>query len=167
METAKYVGRKVICIFLTVCAFIVLRVMLYLFVEFIINAHEYNHDLPAPRCTHSGDRGVPKVIHQVMFNSTIPKTYLDARSNCQKVNNDFVSILWNKSMVDTLVHTHYPFIEELFYGYDIWVKRADVARYLIIHKHGGIYIDMDTNCTGRFVLFAGFCFMYGCFLYSD
>lgn len=125
------------------------KVFAYLYAEFISNSHAYTHDQVPPRCPPSGHRDIPKVIHQVMFNRSIPKPYLDAREQCNRLNKGFVSILWNKTMVDQLVRTHYPFIHSLFDSYDIWVKRADVARYLVIHHHGGIYIDMDTNCTGR------------------
>lgn len=150
-ERAKCLQRKLIWIAFIVVFLIIFRVFFYLFAEFILHTHVYMHDKQPRECpTNGGD--IPKVIHQVMFNTSIPKPYQDAREKCKQINKDFVNVLWNKTMVDNLVHTHYPFLKELFYGYDVWVKRADVARYLIIHHHGGIYIDMDTNCTGRYVL---------------
>lgn len=148
MDKAKW---KIIWVVLIILFLIFFRVFFYLFAEFILHMHVYNHDGQTPNCP-TNDGTIPKVIHQVMFNTSIPKPYLDARENCNRINSNFVSILWNKTMVDNLVHTHYPFLKELFYGYDIWVKRADVARYLTIHHYGGIYTDLDSNCTGRLVV---------------
>lgn len=149
MDLTKYsVKRACIWTVFIVIFCIFGRVFLYLYAEFISNSHVYRYDVLPPKCP-SPSNDIPRVIHQVMFNTSIPKPYMDARENCKRVNSDFVSILWNKTMVDELVRSQYPFLKELFYGYDIWVKRADVARYLIIHHHGGIYIDMDSNCTGR------------------
>lgn len=120
----------------------------YLFNEFIINNHFRDHDEVYSSWSQL-DHEIPKIIHQVMFNTSIPKRFLEARRKCQQVNRGFKFILWNKTMVDQLVEDYYPFLRDLFYRYKVWVNRADVARYLIVHYHGGIYIDMDTECTGR------------------
>lgn len=121
---------------------------IYLFNEFITNNHHTDHDAVYTSWSQL-ENEVPKVIHQVMFNTTIPQRFLDARKKCQQVNRGLSFILWNKTMVDQLVEDHYPFIHDLFHSYNVWVKRADVARYLIVHYYGGIYIDMDTDCRGR------------------
>lgn len=122
---------------------------IYLYKEFILNTNDYRTFTRVHKPLDFGSYEIPKVVHQVMFNTTIPKTFLDAQDRCKRVNHGLKFVMWNKTMVDNLVEKQYPFLRELFHGYDHWVKRADAARYLIIHHHGGIYIDMDTYCRGR------------------
>ena len=35
---------------------------------------------------------------------------------------------------------------DAFRFYDRHVKRADMARALILHRYGGLYLDMDVEC---------------------
>ena len=34
----------------------------------------------------------------------------------------------------------------LIEGYDVEVKKSDAARVLILHKLGGVYLDLDVQC---------------------
>ena len=145
----RAIQQGVLCV-LAIFTLIVGPNLLYLYQEFISTSHYTDHDEVYASWSQLENK-IPKVVHQVMFNTSIPKRFLDARAKCQKVNSGFKFILWNKTMVDNLVENQYPFVKDLFHSYDMWVKRADVARYLIVHYYGGIYIDMDTDCTGRLV----------------
>ena len=49
-------------------------------------------------------------------------------------------------MIEELIRSKYPDIEELYHSYTHWVRRADVARYLVLHQFGGIYVDIDMEC---------------------
>lgn len=92
---------------------------------------------------------IPKHIHQVFFFITdkeLPKKYYDAQNTWRGKNPGFRYTLWNTSMVDELIKSKYPELETLYNSYDHWVKRADMARYLILHQFGGIYADMDIRC---------------------
>ena len=95
---------------------------------------------------------IPKTIHQVYFSKdgdTFLNKYLDAQRSWSKLTPDFKYKLWNKTMVDTFLETHYPEIYVLYMSYSSWMTRHDVSRYVIIYHFGGIYADIDTRCTGN------------------
>ena len=49
-------------------------------------------------------------------------------------------VLWSKDAVDALMRTDYPHLWATYRSYPRWVQRADMARYAILHKYGGIYL---------------------------
>lgn len=38
----------------------------------------------------------------------------------------------------------------MYRSYDGYIKRADAARFFLLHHYGGIYADMDYECLNRF-----------------
>ncbi|KAH3822333.1 uncharacterized protein LOC127831636 [Dreissena polymorpha] len=125
----------------------VFYILSYLYSEFITCTHTYY------RCTGCDVPDIPKDIpthiHQVFFFETSPELPADlraARQTCLDLHPGYGYTLWNKTTVNQLIDAHYPDIRELYESYDHWVKRADVARYLVIHHYGGWYLDMDIKC---------------------
>ena len=57
--------------------------------------------------------------------------------------------LWNRTMVDEIISKNYTFLKAMFDGYTRWIRRVDVARYVVMHQHGGWYADMDYKCIQR------------------
>ena len=49
-------------------------------------------------------------------------------------------------MAEDLIQTHYPWFMDTFQGYDMEVKKADAARVFILHRYGGLYLDLDVQC---------------------
>lgn len=41
---------------------------------------------------------------------------------------------------------HYPWFLPTYLAYPYSIQRVDVLRYFILHKMGGIYIDLDMGC---------------------
>ncbi|XP_045199685.2 uncharacterized protein LOC123553963 [Mercenaria mercenaria] len=97
---------------------------------------------------------IPKIIHQVFLNVSTNrmeffKKYEPYRRSWQEKNPGFKYILWNASMIETLINKSYPSIGPLYKRYrNIWQARADIARYLVVHYMGGIYADIDITCRG-------------------
>jgi len=96
-----------------------------------------------------------KIIHQVWF-GTIPnkrsaeKAYekLKLCRNSWKVKNpNWYHIEWNKDMCINLLKTLYPEHIEMFKKYNYEIQRCDMVRYLILHRYGGWYVDMDYYCN--------------------
>jgi len=54
--------------------------------------------------------------------------------------NEWKYVLWSKDAVDWLILTEYPHLWATYKSYPRWVQRADMARYAILHKYGGIYL---------------------------
>ena len=49
-------------------------------------------------------------------------------------------------MAEQLIQEHYPWFWGTFQSYDMEVKKADAARVFILHRHGGLYLDLDVQC---------------------
>ncbi len=88
---------------------------------------------------------IPKIIHQTWrdHNLPVPKAWPES---WKRHNPDWEYRLWTDDDLLTLVQTCYPELEELYLSYPKPVQRADMARYLILHHHGGVYADIDTEC---------------------
>lgn len=41
---------------------------------------------------------------------------------------------------------HYPHLAAKYAECSYAIQRADIARYLILHRHGGVYADLDMEC---------------------
>lgn len=140
----RHFWKRVLIICL--CGFLLYlaRLMIYIFNEYILRTHLYIS--PQQKRTVGT---IPRHIHQVFLFETsqqVPDKLSQAQKTCIEENPSFKYTFWNKTMVDRLVDTHYPELKELYYSYDHWVKRADVARYLVLHHMGGWYLDMDIRC---------------------
>jgi len=59
-------------------------------------------------------------------------------------------MLWDEAKVRSLVRDGYPSLWGLFQRYPEWIQRADACRYMILHRHGGIYADLDVICRRPF-----------------
>mmetsp|Transcript_28893 Transcript_28893/g.81360 ORF Transcript_28893/g.81360 Transcript_28893/m.81360 type:complete len:223 (+) Transcript_28893:267-935(+) len=54
---------------------------------------------------------------------------------------------WTDSSLQELVETFYPGLAAVYNSSPVPVLKWDMARYLILHRHGGIYRDSDYECT--------------------
>lgn len=90
---------------------------------------------------------IPKIIHQTWrdHNLPVPKAWPES---WKRHNPDWEYRLWTDDDLLALVQTNYPELESLYLSYPKPVQRADMARYLILHHHGGVYADIDTECMG-------------------
>lgn len=52
---------------------------------------------------------------------------------------------WAKNFVAEH-YSAYPHIQQVFEHVDIPVVKVDILRFLVLHIHGGLYIDLDVEC---------------------
>jgi mannosyltransferase OCH1-like enzyme len=96
-----------------------------------------------------------KIIHQIWF-GTIPNKK-EAKEAYKKLNFYRTSIKtknpkwfifeWNLDRCICLIKTFYPEYLKLFNNYTYDIQRCDMIRYLILHRYGGWYMDMDYYCN--------------------
>jgi mannosyltransferase OCH1-like enzyme len=95
---------------------------------------------------------IPKNIHQIFWDfSHTGKTLNDFHvfQDCHFVVEQrakeygYDLKLWNYSDCLNLIKEHYPEYAELWIEFPQDVMRCDFVRYLILHRYGGIYLDMD------------------------
>ncbi len=61
-------------------------------------------------------------------------------------NKEFKYYFFNDNNCTHFVLMHYPKYFSLYSALNC-AEKSDVFRYLILHKYGGIYTDIDTECT--------------------
>ena len=85
-----------------------------------------------------------KTVHQIWLQGKkkLPKSYKENIEKCKKLN-DNDHILWDHWKIRKLIKKHYRWLLELYDNYQFWVSKADLARYVILHRYGGFYIDVD------------------------
>ena len=92
---------------------------------------------------------IPRIIHQIWFQGEpeIPKHLREYRETWIKIHPDYKMMLWDQVTIEKLLKEYnLPWLSELYYSYNIMVQKIDIAKYFILYKYGGIYVDMDMKC---------------------
>ena len=61
-------------------------------------------------------------------------------------------ILWDKEKCEKLIREDYPQYSKLYYSVKYKIMRVDIIRFLILHKYGGLYTDLDIYINSNFEL---------------
>ena len=93
---------------------------------------------------------VPRIIHQTYKTEVLPENFQTWREECKVLNPCWEFKLWTDENNLDLVSTYYPELLSMYQGYDVHIKRVDAARYLMLHRYGGVYMDMDLTCLRGF-----------------
>ena len=92
---------------------------------------------------------IPKVIHQIWLGSSYPEKYVDLRDTWLAQNPGWKYKLWMEEDIIALKLVNKKQYEKAKnYG-----ERSDIARYEILYRFGGLYIDTDFECLRSFDLF--------------
>ena len=86
-----------------------------------------------------------KIIHQLWKDENVPTEYGDPES-WKRLNPDWKYILWTDASMLDFVKAEFPDMLEFYETYRHNVQRADLFRYLVVYKLGGLYADIDTDC---------------------
>jgi mannosyltransferase OCH1-like enzyme len=89
------------------------------------------------------DSPIPRIIHQTWKSDHIPAEWEGLRKTWRRLNPEWEYRLWTDDDNLELVAKHYPWFLDIYKGYDQGIKRADAARYFIMHQCGGVYVDLD------------------------
>ena len=82
-----------------------------------------------------------KIIHQISKNGLISPELIHYVDSVKKHHSDWEYILWSDDN-DKLIKEEYYFIWDNYKKVK-GIQKADIARYCILHKYGGLYIDTD------------------------
>lgn len=95
---------------------------------------------------------IPLLIHQ-----TAPANrfkWSPIWETCQQSVMDhfegFTYKLWSDEDLEKLIRTSYPWFLQHYLSYPSTIMRVDAARYFVLEKYGGIYIDMDFEIHKNF-----------------
>jgi GT2 family glycosyltransferase len=97
---------------------------------------------------------IPKLIHQT-WHSPIYTSDAGSPESWKDFNPDWSYRLWTDDDLDDFVAAEYPDFLDLYRSYPHPVQRADLGRYMLLHRFGGLYADMDTDCLAPLDPIAG------------
>jgi len=86
---------------------------------------------------------IPKILHQTWKNDNIPKEWLPLVRKNRELHPDWDYRLWTDADNLEFVREEFPQLLDLFSAYPKGVMRADVIRYMIMFRIGGVYLDLD------------------------
>lgn len=84
---------------------------------------------------------IPKIIHQVWLNDeqAVPLKYVSHITSVVSSNPHWKHILWDLNKIKAFKFRTPKRFEEL----NTWAHKADILRYELVHRFGGVYIDCD------------------------
>ena len=89
---------------------------------------------------------IPRTIHQTWKTRQVPpqvfpREWIESWSGPSTSRFDYR--LWTDKDNRALIQQHYPWFLNTYDGYPKEIMRVDAARYFILHRFGGIYVDLD------------------------
>ena len=89
---------------------------------------------------------IPKKIHQIWVGKKkLPKKYKIWMKTWKKYNPTWEYILWDDEMIDKLELAN----KDAYYSTSNPGYKSDIARYEILNRFGGLYVDTDFECLGK------------------
>lgn len=92
---------------------------------------------------------IPKVIYQTWKTKNVHPTIRRIQQSIQEQNPDYKMELFDDDDMDLWMKTNCD--SNMFDAYNklhVGAAKADLWRYLILYKNGGVYIDMDSTING-------------------
>ena len=97
------------------------------------------------------------LFHQIFFNigkgelREIPRFYECYQNNKKKCKEQGITYkLWTRKMVEKLLDKkENKIFKRIYYEFEQDIMRIDFARYLILYRYGGIYVDLDICMIGK------------------
>ncbi len=96
----------------------------------------------SPKCVQK----IPKIIWQTMNTNRLPillKSYIDTWIN---LNPEYEYRFFDDTDILDFLKTDFPDYLEGYRRLKFGASKADLWRYLIIYKYGGVYADIDSKC---------------------
>jgi hypothetical protein len=85
-----------------------------------------------------GDGIIPKRLHYIWVGGRLPDKQRAFIESWRKTNPGYEVVEWNEANIDLTL----PSIARA-YARRRWATVADIVRLIVVHKHGGIYLDTD------------------------
>jgi mannosyltransferase OCH1-like enzyme len=89
---------------------------------------------------------IEKNIFQSWYTKNLPQPVFDKIETFRKLNPEYNYYLYTDEDMDNFVNANYQGeIAECYNRLNIIVAKVDFWRYLVLYKHGGVYVDMDSS----------------------
>ena len=100
---------------------------------------------------------IPKIIHNIWIQGydNLPNENKVTYATIKKINPEWEFMIWDDEMIKKMLKK-YPSIYTMYIKTNNYTERdgntikSDIARYIIMKEYGGLYFDIDFNCTSSF-----------------
>ena len=92
---------------------------------------------------------IPKIIHHIWLGSPLPEKYKRFRDSWIEKHPDWHCILWTDEDIEVLQLAN----KKLYDATSSYGEKSDIARYEILYRYGGLYVDTDFFCLKPFDIF--------------
>jgi len=89
---------------------------------------------------------IPQILHQTWKTLPLPPRQEALAETWRRAHRHWRWRCWTDADNLALVDTHYPQLGALYRSYPYPIQRVDMIRYLILHRYGGVYADLDLEC---------------------
>ncbi|HEX9887471.1 MAG TPA: glycosyltransferase [Longimicrobiales bacterium] len=90
---------------------------------------------------------IPHILHQTWKDHDVPERFRESVESWRRHHPDWEYRFWTDDDLEALVAADYPGVLDLFRAYREPIQRVDAARYMILHRFGGVYSDLDIVCV--------------------
>jgi glycosyltransferase involved in cell wall biosynthesis len=91
---------------------------------------------------------IPKIIHQTWKDEQLPEAFAAFAAGWRQHHPDWEYRLWTDADNRQLIQEACPWFLPIYDAYPRPIQRADAARYVILSRFGGVYVDLDCECFG-------------------
>jgi len=99
-----------------------------------------------PKDLRRGKLSCPKLIHRTWKDTNVPERWEEGVTSCKEKNPDFGYCHWTDAELEDLLATEYPWFLDAYHKYTYPIQRVDAARYFLLLRYGGVYLDLDYTC---------------------
>ncbi|MFH1254805.1 MAG: glycosyltransferase [bacterium] len=121
-----------------------------------INRYYEKNNLSEVTLYNKNEHKIPKIIHQIWVGQSIyPKLFRQWTRIWRKCHPGWKYVLWTEKLLTKFFANglvNQRTFDTALYEEKNYAKAADVARYEIINKFGGLYADTDVLCFESFEL---------------
>ena len=98
------------------------------------------------KMTYNQEPIIPKIIHFIWLNGSMPKNYQYYVETWKKFHPKWQIKIWNEQ---DIINEDFANMD-LYWLAESYASRADIARYEILKRYGGLYADADIECFKSF-----------------
>ena len=93
---------------------------------------------------------IPKVVYQTFYTKNLPENVLKVIDNMKKNNPNYQFYLFDDLEIETFIKEEFGGdVYKAFNMMNVGSAKADLWRYCILYKKGGIYLDIDSENYGE------------------
>jgi mannosyltransferase OCH1-like enzyme len=86
---------------------------------------------------------IPRIIHQTWRDANLPEPFARLAETWRAHHPHWQWRLWTDTDNRAFVTERLPDMLALYDNYPHPIQRVDMVRYLILHTHGGLFVDLD------------------------